>query len=155
MDNCIFASAGAHLARCQPCAPRPAPVVSRAGTKAMPRSFLWISTRLCQNYPQFYAPSVSAAGNARKTKGSGTASCPECSLIDSKWVEAMLSLLGCKGSDQACGTGPSPLAKADGVPHVVGALHPLVRHERHRPPTAPSFAASQGCERSTGQDRTG
>ena len=155
MDNCIFASAGAHLARCQPCAPRPAPVVSRAGTKAVPRSFLWISTRLCQNYPQFYAPRASAAGNGIETKGSATASCPECSLIDSKWVEAMLPLLGCKSSDQACGTGPSPLAKADGVPHVVGALHPLVRHERHRPPTATSFAASQGCERSTGQDRTG
>ena len=84
MDNCIFASAGAHLARCQPCAPRPAPVVARAGTKTAHRPFLWISPRLCQNYPQFYAPRASAAGNGPKTKGSATASCPECSSINSK-----------------------------------------------------------------------
>ena len=68
MDNCIFASAGAHLARCQPCAPRPAPVVARAGTKTAHRPFLWISPRLCQNYPQFYAPCASAAGNGPKRR---------------------------------------------------------------------------------------
>lgn len=83
MDNCIFASAGAHLAHCQPCAPSPAPVVSPAGTKAMQRIFLWISPRLCQNYPQFYAPGASMTEKGVKTAGSATGSCPECSLIDS------------------------------------------------------------------------
>ena len=65
----------------------------------------------------------------------------------------MLLLLGCKGSGEDGGTGQCLLAEVYGVPQVVGALHPLVRRERHRIPAATSFAASQGCERSTGQDR--
>lgn len=44
--------------------------------------------------------------------------------------------------------------KADGVPQVAEALHPLVRRERHRTPPATSFIAAQGCEQSTGQNRT-
>ena len=45
--------------------------------------------------------------------------------------------------------------KTDGVPQVAEALHPLVGRERHRTPAATSFAVSQRCERTTGQDRTG
>jgi len=97
VDNCIFASAGKHLARCQPCAPSPAPVVARAGTKAAHRTFLWISPRLCQNYPQFYAPGAWAARSSIKTTRSATAVCLFCSLIDSIEADVTLRFRCCRG----------------------------------------------------------
>ena len=67
MDNWFFCSLGAHLAICQLCAPIPAPAVTATGTKASGRLFLWITRRLCQNYPQFYAPGASQAKISVKT----------------------------------------------------------------------------------------
>jgi len=67
VDNWFFCSLGAHLAICQLCAPIPAPAVTATGTKASRRLFLWITRRLCQNYPQFYAPGASQAKISVKT----------------------------------------------------------------------------------------
>ena len=67
MDNWFFCSLGAHLAICQLCASIPAPAVAATGTKASGRLLLWITGRLCQNYPQFYAPGTSQAKIAVKT----------------------------------------------------------------------------------------
>ena len=153
MDNCIFASAGAHLARCQPCAPRPAPVVSRAGTKAVPPRFLWISTRLCQNYPQFYAPCASAAGNGPKRRLALQLHALIAHQLIANERKPCSFSLAARVRAKPVGQRHPLWLKADGVPQVVGALHPLVRRERHRTPPATSLAASQGCERSTGQDR--
>jgi hypothetical protein len=61
VDNWFFCNLGRHLAARQPCAPIPAPAVATTGTKTSRRLFLWITQRLCQNYPQFYAPRASKA----------------------------------------------------------------------------------------------
>lgn len=61
VDNWFFCNLGRHLAAREPCAPIPAPAVATTGTKTSRRLFLWITQRLCQNYPQFYAPRASKA----------------------------------------------------------------------------------------------
>lgn len=58
MDNCLFPRRGAHLHAAQPCAPIPLSDVARKGTKHGHGLFLWITRRLCQNYPQFYALNI-------------------------------------------------------------------------------------------------
>ena len=58
MDNRIFPNGSAHLQVRQPCAPIPLAVVTGTGTKHSACLSLWITTWLCQNYPQSYAPAL-------------------------------------------------------------------------------------------------
>jgi hypothetical protein len=58
VDNRFFPNRSAHLQVRQPCAPIPLAVVTGTGTKHGACLFLWITTWLCQNYPQSYAPAL-------------------------------------------------------------------------------------------------
>ena len=58
MDNRFFPNRSAHLQVRQPCAPIPLAVVTGTGTKHSACLYLWITTWLCQNYPQSYAPAL-------------------------------------------------------------------------------------------------
>jgi hypothetical protein len=56
VDNPGFPNRDAHLRGRQACAPRPVPAVVATGTKVSRCAGLWTTPRLCQNYPQRYAP---------------------------------------------------------------------------------------------------
>ena len=144
MDNCIFASAGAHLARCQPCAPRPVPVVARAGTKTTHRPFLWISPRLCQNYPQFYAPCASAAGNGPKRRLALQLHALIAHQLIANERKPCSFSLAARVRAKPVGQCNPLWREADGVFTVAEAWHPLARCEGHRTKPATSWATSQG-----------
>jgi len=124
VDNWFFCSLGAHLAICQLCAPIPAPAVTATGTKASRRLFLWITRRLCQNYPQFYAPGASQAKIAVKT------------AFSAQWISAYSYLID---SNQGFLRNQTPC--------IPRARHPPVltgpdRSDRYAEPLLPFFAPS-------------
>ena len=83
MDNRLFPSPGAHLAPLQPCGPDAVPAVAATGTKGRWRRFLWITGRLCRNYPQFYAPGAKGAGFKVKSASSAYQSSAGSYIFDS------------------------------------------------------------------------
>lgn len=84
MDNRFFPNRSAHLQVRQPCAPIPLAVVTGTGTKHSACLFLWITTWLCQNYPQFYAPALVRHEFAQKIGSSAYCISTGSYLIDSK-----------------------------------------------------------------------
>ena len=54
VDNRVFLNTTKHLRGAQACGPGPVAVVLARGTTSVKDSDLWITDRLCQNYPQFY-----------------------------------------------------------------------------------------------------
>ena len=58
MDKCLLPSPDSHLRHTQPCGPGPAAAVCPTGIKRCIAGFLWITARLCQNYPQCCARAV-------------------------------------------------------------------------------------------------
>ena len=125
MDNWFFCSLGAHLAICQLCAPIPAPAVTATGTKASRRLFLWITLRLCQNYPQFYAPDVSQAKIAVKNAFSAQWISAYSYIIDSN-QGSLCNQTPCIPLRQAPARPdrPRPIGSPCGIPSPFFAISP-------------------------------